>query len=52
LKVFLSYAKEDGAIVKEFYDHLKTMGLDPWMDQERLLPGQSWEREIDRAFFS
>lgn len=25
------------------------MGLDPWMDQERLLPGQSWEREIDRA---
>ncbi|CAB3808299.1 hypothetical protein LMG28614_06767 [Paraburkholderia ultramafica] len=49
MKVFLSYAKEDGAIVKEFHDHLKAMGLDPWMDQERLLPGQPWEREIDRA---
>jgi hypothetical protein len=49
LKVFLSYAKEDGAPVKEFYDHLKTMGLDPWMDQERILPGQSWEIEIDRG---
>lgn len=49
MKVFLSYAKEDSAIVKEFHDHLKAMGLDPWMDQERLLPGQSWEREIDRA---
>lgn len=49
MKVFLSYAKEDGAIVKEFHDHLKAMGLDPWMDQERILPGQAWEREIDRA---
>ncbi|HCY63452.1 MAG TPA: hypothetical protein DHV59_11610 [Oxalobacteraceae bacterium] len=49
MKVFLSYAKEDGAIVKEFHDHLKVMGFDPWMDQERLLPGQSWEHEIDRA---
>lgn len=49
MKIFLSYAKEDGEVVKEFYDHLKTMGFDPWMDQEKLLPGQSWEREIDRA---
>lgn len=49
LKVFLSYAKEDSAVVKEFHDYLKTMGLYPWMDQEQLLPGQSWEREIDRA---
>lgn len=49
MKVFLSYAKEDGAVVKEFHDQLKALGLDPWMDQERLLPGQSWEREIDRA---
>lgn len=49
MKVFLSYAKEDGAVVKEFHDQLKALGLDPWMDQERLLPGQSWEHEIDRA---
>lgn len=49
MKVFLSYAKEDGAIVKEFHDHLKAIGLDPWMDQERILPGQPWEREIERA---
>ncbi|MBN3822598.1 TIR domain-containing protein [Burkholderia sp. Ac-20384] len=45
----MSYAKEDGAIVKEFHDHLKALGLDPWMDQERLLPGQAWEREIEKA---
>ena len=49
MKVFLSYAKEDGAIVKEFHDYLKAIGLDPWMDQEQLLPGQSWEHEIERA---
>ncbi|WP_431206799.1 TIR domain-containing protein [Burkholderia cepacia] len=49
MKVFLSYAKEDGAVVKEFHDHLKALGFDPWMDTERLLPGQAWEREIDRA---
>ncbi|WP_346778474.1 TIR domain-containing protein [Burkholderia sp. Ac-20392] len=47
--MFLSYAKEDNAVVKEFHDHLKALGLDPWMDTERLLPGQAWEREIDRA---
>lgn len=49
MKIFLSYAKEDGAVVKEFHDHLKALGFDPWMDQEQLLPGHAWEREIDKA---
>ncbi|MGT2495332.1 toll/interleukin-1 receptor domain-containing protein [Cupriavidus basilensis] len=45
----MSYAKEDSATVKDFHDYLKTLGLDPWLDSERILPGQRWEREIDRA---
>lgn len=52
MKIFLSYAKEDGAIVKEFHDHLKALGFEPWLDQEQLLPGQRWEKEIDRALNS
>ncbi|GAB3085906.1 TIR domain-containing protein [Cupriavidus yeoncheonensis] len=49
LKVFLSYAKEDFNSVKPFYDYLQALGLDPWMDSEKLLPGQRWEREIEKA---
>ncbi|WP_289241639.1 TIR domain-containing protein [Delftia sp.] len=49
MKIFLSYAKEDKEKVKEFHDYLKNLGLDPWMDTERLLPGLRWEHEIERA---
>lgn len=49
LRIFLSYAHEDGTIVSQLYDRLRADGFDPWMDKRDLLPGQSWQREIMRA---
>lgn len=50
LKVFLSYAKEDKARVLSYFNKLKESGFAPWMDVEKLLPGQNWEAEVDKAF--
>jgi hypothetical protein len=49
IKVFLAYAQEDRAKVKKLYRALQKAGLEPWMDQEKLLPGQNWPRAIERA---
>ena len=48
-RVFLAYAEEDRAEVRKLYTVLQRAGFEPWMDQEKLLPGQNWPRAIDRA---
>ena len=50
LKVFLSYASQDRPAVREIYDALKLEGwIDPWLDQEKILPGQNWRMVIETA---
>ena len=50
LKVFLCHASEDKPIVRELYKRLKTEDwIDPWLDEEKLLPGQEWDMEIENA---
>ncbi|WP_267116701.1 TIR domain-containing protein [Xanthomonas sacchari] len=49
-KVFVSYAREDEATALEIFDWLGSIGVEPWMDQRRILPGQNWEAEIEKAF--
>jgi hypothetical protein len=50
LKVFLCHASQDKPIVRELYKKLLAEDwIDPWLDEERLLPGQDWNREIARA---
>lgn len=48
-RIFLSYASEDRAFVREVYDRLRSGGLYPWMDKKDLLPGQNWDSEIQKA---
>ncbi len=48
-RVFLAYAEEDRVAVKRLYLALQKAGFEPWMDQEKLLPGQNWARAIERA---
>jgi hypothetical protein len=48
-RVFLAYAQEDATEVKKLYAALQRAGFDPWMDKEKLLPGQNWPRAIERA---
>lgn len=50
LKVFLCHASQDKPIVRDLYQRLLTEGwIDPWLDEERLLPGQDWNLEIEKA---
>jgi hypothetical protein len=48
-QVFIAYAKEDRAEARKLYRALKNHGLEPWMDERNLLPGQNWPRAIERA---
>lgn len=50
LKIFMSYAKEDRALVAPYFSRLNAEDFSPWMDVEDLLPGQNWEAEINKAF--
>src|SRR5215208_6586615 len=49
LKVFLCHASGDKLLVRELYKRLMAEGVDAWLDQEKLLPGQDWRVEIPRA---
>ena len=50
LRVFLCHASQDKPIVRELYQQLLAEGwIDPWLDEEKLLPGQDWDLEIEKA---
>ena len=49
LRVFLCHGSEDKAEVRNLYRKLRGDGLDPWLDEEKLLPGQRWQDEIPKA---
>ena len=50
LRVFLCHSSQDKPIVRELYQRLNAEGwIDPWLDEEELLPGQNWEMEIEKA---
>ena len=49
IRLFLSYASEDRAHVKELYQTLEQAGMQPWMDDEDLIVGDAWARKIDEA---
>lgn len=47
--VFLCHASEDKPAVRKLYERLVEDGIDAWLDEENLLPGQNWELEISNA---
>ena len=50
LRVFLCHSSSDKPSVRELYRKLSAEGwMDVWLDEEKLLPGQDWDYEIDRA---
>jgi outer membrane protein assembly factor BamB len=52
LKVFLSHASEDKPLVRKLCKRLQKDGFDPWLDDERLLPGMDWNLEIEESLRS
>lgn len=51
MKIFLNHAVEDKSLVMPYYEKLQALGYEPWIDK-RLLPGDEWDEEIQRAFNS
>lgn len=50
LRVFLCHASQDKPMVRDLYQRLLAEGwIDPWLDEEQLLPGQDWNMEIEQA---
>lgn len=50
LRVFICHASQDKHIVRDLYQKLAAEPwIDPWLDKEKLLPGQDWNLEIEKA---
>lgn len=49
LRVFLCHSSADKPTVRQLYHQLRIDGIDPWLDEEKLLPGQEWRLEISNA---
>ena len=47
--IFINYSRADSTFVDELYNFLFEEGYHPWMDRKDILPGDKWERAIDRA---
>jgi hypothetical protein len=50
--VFICHSSDDKEQVRGLYQRLRDDGVTCWFDEEDLLPGQDWEREIDKALKS
>ncbi len=48
-RVFIAYATEDLILARRLCEALRAEGLSPWLDKDKLLPGQNWPRAIERA---
>jgi len=49
LSIFVSHASQDKPRVRELIAQLRCDELDFWLDEEKLVPGQDWQREIRSA---
>lgn len=47
--IFLAHASEDKPYVRKLYKELKDNGLEPWLDEENLMPGVRWDDKIKEA---
>lgn len=43
LRVFLCHASEDKPVVRDIYHKLVHANIEPWLDEQDLLPGEQWE---------
>jgi hypothetical protein len=50
VKIFLSHKSVDKPLVLRYYDALKQVGFDPWLDKPNMAAGANLERELLRGF--
>ena len=49
MSIFLCHSSNDKPAVRQLYQRLSTDGYDVWFDEEKILPGRDWNREIIHA---
>jgi hypothetical protein len=49
LRAFLCHSSGDKPTVRDLYKKLLASGIQAWLDEEEILPGQDWELEISKA---
>jgi len=47
--VFISYVRENSALVDKFAGELRRYGVTVWLDREQLIPGMRWQQAIRKA---
>lgn len=50
VKIFLSHKSVDKPLVYRYYNGLKALGFDPWLDEPNMPAGANLERELLRGF--
>lgn len=48
-QIFLTYAHSDKDAVRQLYHRLIRDGINVWLDEKELMPGQNWKHEIRQA---
>lgn len=51
VRVFISYAHvdKDAEVARKLFNELERIGVQPWLDEESLLPGQNWRSAVNEA---
>ena len=49
MKVFISYAHSDEALVRKIVKILERAGLEVWDDTREILPGDNWAEQVAKA---
>ncbi len=49
VNIFLIYAHGDKEAVRKLHQRLVRDGINAWLDEQNLQPGQDWQHEIRRA---
>ena len=45
-RVFISYAREDGALASRLFEALDRSSFEPWLDEDALVGGENWDQRI------
>jgi hypothetical protein len=48
-ETFVSYNRNDSGSVSQVAHELRQRGVDVWMDESNLVPGERWQNEVARA---
>jgi diguanylate cyclase (GGDEF)-like protein len=49
LRAFLCHSSTDKTLVRDLFRRLCADGVDAWLDEAKLVPGQDWKKEIRKA---